>query len=179
MKKIIFNLLAIILSTAPLATSQTKDEAAQQMQKFNLFYRYLTGVYLDELDTKPLVERAIREMLLELDPHSSYLTADELKSSKENMEGEFSGIGIEFSVQRDTIIVVNTIISAPAEAVGMRAGDRIIAIDGKSAIGFTQSDVPKHLKGKRGTKVKVEALRYGESEPLLFEITRDNIPITT
>ncbi len=127
----------------------------------------------------PLVEKAIVEMLLELDPHSAYIDADEMKSVNESFEGEFSGIGVEFNILKDTVIVVNTIVGAPAESVGVMPNDRIVTVDGESVIGITKTQVPTYLRGKRGSKVAIEVVRHGEEETLDFVIERDNIPINT
>ncbi len=126
-----------------------------------------------------LVEKAITEMLAELDPHSAYISADDMKGVNESFEGEFSGIGVEFNVLADTIIVVNTIVGAPAESVGIMPNDRIISVDGESVVGVTQSEVPKYLRGKRGSKVSIDVVRHTEPAPLKFVVERDNIPIHT
>ncbi len=155
------------------------DEDREQLRKFNQFYSLLSVYYIDDLDSEPLIESAITSVLKELDPHSAYFDADEMKAIKEDFEGEFSGIGIEFSVIDDTLRVVNTIVGAPAEKVGVMANDRIIRIDTLSAIGITQSEVPKRLRGERGSRVDIDVLRGGERDTLHFSIVRDNIPINT
>ena len=155
------------------------DEVVTQWQKLNQVYRYLSGWYVDEVEMKPLVESAIREMLAELDPHSAYLDAEQTEDARESLDGEFSGIGVEFNILRDTIIVVNTIVGSPAEAVGVRANDRIVRIDTTNAVGMRRNDVPKHLRGPRGSTVEVGVVRRGEPQPLTFRITRDNIPMNT
>ncbi len=159
--------------------SKTDNDARTQLQKFNQFYSYLNGSYVEDIDMAPLVEKAIIEMLLELDPHSAYINAEDMKGVNESFEGEFSGVGVEFNVLKDTLIVVNTIVGAPAESVGVIPNDRIIAIDGESIVGISRTDVPKYLRGPRGSKVAIEVIRHGESEPLNFVIERDNIPINT
>lgn len=147
--------------------------------KFDQFYQYLNAMYVDTLDNSMLVEQAIVKMLAELDPHSSYSSAEEMKSFSESMEGSFSGIGVEFDVLNDTLTVVNTIRGGPAESVGVMANDKIIKIDGESAIGISRTEVPKKLRGPKGTRVTIEVARRGMKEPLKFRITRDNIPIHT
>ncbi len=168
------------MATTLLAQSpQTDNAALTQLRKFNQFYSYLNGTYVEEIDMEPLVEKAIVEMLLELDPHSAYINADDMKSVNESFDGEFSGIGIEFNILKDTVIVVNTIVGAPAESVGMMPNDRIITVDGQSIIGISQNNVPKYLRGARGSKVELEVIRHGETEPLDFVVERDNIPLNT
>ena len=128
---------------------------------------------------KPVVEGAITGMLEELDPHSAYIGAEEMKGVQESFDGEFSGIGVEFNVLRDTVIVVNTIAGGPAERVGVRANDRIVRIDTLDAVGMSRTDVPKHLRGKTGTKVGIDVVRHGTPGRLHFVIVRDKIPLNT
>ncbi len=176
-----FTLISTLLVATTLSAKspQADNDAMTQLRKFNQFYSYLNGSYVEEIDMAPLVEKAIVEMLLELDPHSAYIDAEEMKSVNESFEGEFSGIGVEFNILKDTVIVVNTIVGAPAESVGVFPNDRIIAVDGESIIGITQAKVPTYLRGQRGSKVAIEVVRHGESETLDFIIERDNIPINT
>ena len=155
------------------------ENVVTQWQKLNLVYRYLSDWYVDDVDMKPLVESAVREMLAELDPHSAYLDTEQTEDARESIDGEFSGIGVEFNVLRDTVIVVNTVVGSPAEAVGVRANDRIVRIDTVNAVGMRRNDVPKYLRGQRGTAVEIGVVRRGESEPLTFRIKRDNIPVNT
>ena len=143
--------LFVILATLfvlPLA-AQNEDDA-RQFQKLAQVFRYLSGLYVDEVEMKPVVEGAITGMLEELDPHSAYIGAEEMKGVQESFDGEFSGIGVEFNVLRDTVIVVNTIAGGPAERVGVRANDRIVRIDTLDAVGMSRTDVPKHLRGNGG-----------------------------
>ena len=165
------------LSVLPLA-AQNEDDA-RQFQKLAQVFRYLSGLYVDEVEMKPVVEGAITGMLEELDPHSAYIGAEEMKGVQESFEGEFSGIGVEFNVLRDTVIVVNTIAGGPAERVGVRANDRIVRIDTLDAVGMSRTDVPKHLRGKTGTKVGIDVVRHGTPGRLHFVIVRDKIPLNT
>ena len=165
------------LFALPLAAQEAGS--AQQLQKLMQVYRYLNGLYVDEVEMGPLVESAITGMLEELDPHSAYIGAEDMKGVQESFDGEFSGIGIEFNVLRDTVIVVNTIVGGPAERVGVMPNDRIVRIDTLDAVGFKQTDVPKHLRGKTGTRVEIDVVRHGEQEPLHFVIVRDKIPLNT
>lgn len=166
-----------MLSFLPLAAQELSS--MQQLQKLAQVYRYLSGLYVDEVDMGPLTESAIRSMLEELDPHSAYIGAEEMKGVEESFEGEFSGIGVEFSILRDTIHVVNTIAGGPAERVGVMPNDRIVRIDTVDAVGFRQTDVPKYLRGKTGTRVEIDVVRPGEAERLHFVIVRDKIPLNT
>lgn len=180
MKKISILIALLFASTTLLAQSrQMNNDAITQLRKFNQFYSYLDGSYVEDIDMEPLIEKAIIEVLTQLDPHSAYINADDMKSVNESFEGEFSGIGIEFNLLKDTVIVVNTIVGAPAESVGMMPNDRIISVDGESIIGISQNTVPKYLRGERGSKVALEVVRHGEEGTLDFVIERDNIPINT
>lgn len=183
MTKIINALVAILLLVPTLGISQSLnppvDDALLQLQKFNQFYRYLNGAYVDSVKNDKLVATAIEEMLTQLDPHSSYLSPEEMKSQSEAMEGSFSGIGVEYNVLQDTIIVVNVIAGGPSEAVGLLPNDRIVGADGKSVVGTLKLDVPKLLRGPKGTKIDLKIKRKGEPNNLNFSILRKDIPITT
>ena len=173
-------ILFVMLSLLPcVVQAQRTDDAVVQLQKLNRLYRHLYNSYVDSVDMAPLVESGIRAMLEELDPHSVYLDEKEMKPSQEVMEGEFSGIGVEYNILNDTIMVVNTVPQGPAEGVGLLPNDRIVKIDGESVVGVERSDVPPRLRGETGTVVSVSVVRRGVSEELNFSITRDKIPITT
>ncbi len=173
----LFVVLLALLAAPALRAQET--EAFRQVRKFTQVYRYLDGLYVDEVEMAPLVEKAIAGMLEALDPHSAYIDAEEMKGVQESFDGSFSGIGVEFTVLRDTVVVVNTISGGPAERVGVRANDRIVRIDTTDAVGFSRNDVPKYLRGKTGTRVSVEVVRHGEAAPLHFVIVRDKIPLNT
>ena len=162
-----------------LGLAAQNEDDARQFQKLAQVFRYLSGLYVDEVEMKPVVEGAITGMLEELDPHSAYIGAEEMKGVQESFDGEFSGIGVEFNVLRDTVIVVNTIAGGPAERVGVRANDRIVRIDTLDAVGMSRTDVPKHLRGKTGTKVGIDVVRHGTPGRLHFVIVRDKIPLNT
>jgi carboxyl-terminal processing protease len=147
--------------------------------KLDEFYRILTDNYLDTIGYSRLVDKGIVSMLAELDPHSVYLTADEMREASQSFSGSFSGIGVEFNVLNDTITVVNTIPGGPAESVGVMPNDRIVAIDGRNAVGMTRTDVPTYLRGPRDTKVSITVVRRGAPEQLSFTITRGDIPLHT
>ena len=131
MRKYLIAIAALLAAATPAKAQELEN--LQQFRKLMQVYRYLNGLYVDEVEMEPVVEGAIRGMLEELDPHSAYLDAEEMKGVEESFDGEFSGIGVEFNVLRDTVIVVNTIAGGPAERVGVRANDRIeiCAFDGQ------------------------------------------------
>lgn len=135
--------------------------------------------YVDSIDKKELIEVAINAMLEKLDPHSYYITAEEFASMQEPMEGNFEGIGVEFMIQRDTLMVVTPIPGGPSEMAGIRAGDRIIAVNNEDIAGkgLSNEKVMKLLKGPKGTEVTISILRRNEVQPLVFNLVRDKIPI--
>jgi carboxyl-terminal processing protease len=153
--------------------------SAKEFNKIEEILKYIDHEYVDTINKKTLVENTITSMLQTLDPHSSYITADELAANNEPLQGNFEGIGVEFNIVDDTIRVIDAIVGGPAEAVGMEAGDRIVKVDGKPVAGIkiTNKQVMQNLKGPGGTKVKVSVLRNGKSKLLEFTITRGTIPI--
>ena len=142
---------------------------------------YIAAEYVDSINRDDLIESSIPEILKQLDPHSLYIPASELASYNEPLEGNFSGIGVQFNMQEDTVYILNTIVNGPSEKVGILAGDRIIVVDDSIVAGvkLASSDIVSMLKGKKGTRVKVSIVRRGVEEPIEFEITRDRIPITS
>jgi len=147
--------------------------------KFSRAIGYISSYYVDSVDTKDMVEKAIVNMLKDLDPHSTYIPADEVKAMNEPLEGNFEGIGIQFNVLKDTIYVISPISGGPSEKVGLRAGDRIVEIDGENVAGIeiTTKGVRDRLLGEKGSKVNVGIKRKVVDEILYFTITRDKIPI--
>ena len=173
-------LIALCVVMLPwVAVAQSARESLMQLQKLTRFYRYVESVYVDSVDMAPLVEKAMRSMLSELDPHSTYLDIDEMNASRDVIEGEFSGIGIEYNLHNDSIMVVNTVAKGPAEMVGIMPNDRIVVIDGESVVGIQRNDVTSKLRGPKGSRVAVGVARHGVDSLMEFSITRDNIPITT
>lgn len=181
MKKLILCLILLpcVLAGQPVNNPVHRGDAALQLRKLNQFYQYLNLLYIDPIQPDTLVEDAIRKMLSDLDPHSVYLSSDELKAEMESFDGSFSGIGIEFNVINDTLRVINTIPGGPAEKVGVLPSDRIVEVDGKRVIGIQRSEVPNILRGPKGSNVTVGILRRGNSEPVYFRIKRDDIPLST
>lgn len=147
--------------------------------KINDVMSYIKQEYVDTINQQTLVDNSIEQILQNLDPHSSYIPAEDLKSVNEPLEGNFEGIGIEFHIQNDTIMVVSTISGGPSETVGLKPGDRIVKVDTSNVagIGIKNEDVFKKLRGTGGTKVKLKVMRYGLAKPLDFTIIRGRIPI--
>lgn len=150
-----------------------------QLYKFNQFYTYLNDTYIDDVDNVRLIEDAIKEMLSELDPHSAYMSPEEMVGVSESFEGRFSGIGVQINTVNDTLRVAGVIAGGPAEKVGLQPGDRIVTVDGTSIVGMNQMDAIKLLRGDKGSKVNIDVVRLGMAEKLGFRIVRDNISIET
>lgn len=171
--------LSMILCCMVLFATTSVAQVSDAMRKLNTALFAVSELYVDTVDQDKLAESMIVHMLEELDPHSSYTTAEETKEMNEPLEGNFSGIGIQFNIANDTLIVVQIIAGGPSERVGMRAGDRIIAVNDSvvAGVGLKTSDVRKILRGPEGTKVEVTVLRKGAAKPIHFRITREQIPI--
>lgn len=152
-----------------------------ERNKIDIILDLIETDYVDTVNRADLIEKTIPHMLENLDPHSVYIPASELKEVNEPLEGNFDGIGVQFNILNDTILVINTIAGGPSEKVGIRAGDKIVLINDSlfAGVNITTNDVIKNLKGPRGTKVKVSVARQGYDKLLNFEITRDKIPLNS
>ena len=147
--------------------------------KISSILRLIEENYVDKISIDSLEEIAIPFLLEKLDPHTSYLPPKINDEAHESLSGNFEGIGVQFNIQEDTIMIVNTISGGPSEKVGVLAGDRIVTINDSlfAGVGITNDEVMKQLKGQKGTKVNIGVKRKGISELIDFEITRDRIPI--
>jgi carboxyl-terminal processing protease len=150
----------------------------KKYNKLNDVINYIDQEYVDSVDRHRLMEDGIYGLLKDLDPHSQYITAEEFNEVNDPLLGNFEGIGIQFRIEKDTIMVIQTIPGGPSEKLGLMAGDRIVNIDDTlvAGVGITDKDAMKKLKGKRGTKVKVGIFRRGLADLLDFVIVRDVIP---
>lgn len=137
--------------------------------------------YVDKVDMDSLVEKAIPQILAELDPHSVYIPAADVEKATDELKGSFTGVGIEFTIRQDTIHVQNVIKNGPAEKAGIIAGDMIIAVDGKKFVGkiVTEDEAKHRLLGQKGTKVKITVKRFGHAKPITYTVTRGEIPTKT
>ena len=169
-------LLAVLTLVIKPASAQMFDE---NLQKLQMTWQLINAFYVDTVNEQKLTESAIEGMLKTLDPHSAYISADEVKKMNEPLDGSFEGIGVEFNIMNDTLIVVNPISGGPSEKVGIMAGDRIVSVDGENiaGIGLKNSDVFRLLRGAKGTEVTLGIKRRGESKVLTFVVVRDKIPI--
>lgn len=177
MKKILI-LVVFVLNTSTLIYPQ-KLNPETTTEKFKTLLTYISNYYVDTIKEDKLVEEAIIAMLEKLDPHSIYIPKSEVEEMNAPLKGNFDGIGIRFQIMKDTIMVINTISGGPSEKVGVRAGDKIIKIDGVSVAGvkIKNNQVREKLMGKKGTKVNIEILRKNEKKTLSFTIVRDKIPL--
>lgn len=140
---------------------------------------YIDNLYVDSVDTEKMVEASLRGMLEKLDPHSTYATPQEVKAFNEPLQGAFEGIGVQFNILEDTLVVIQPIINGPSEKVGIIAGDRIISVNDTSIAGvkMQKEEIMKRLRGPKGTKVKLGVIRTDIKDMLTFSVTRDKIPM--
>jgi carboxyl-terminal processing protease len=158
--------------------SSGSGEVNKDLQKLREVLTLVKKEYVDETKTDALVEDAIAHLLSKLDPHSAYISSRDRIAANEDLKGNFEGIGIEFNIFHDTLFVVAALSGGPSEAVGLRSGDKIIKVNDTTIAGvnLTNRDVQRHLKGPKGTEVKIEVLRKKKKEPITFTIIRDKIP---
>ena len=171
-----YKIIIVLLLGTLFSNAQNFDAEAY---KFTRMLGLIDNFYVDTVDKNTLVEDAIVSMLKDLDPHSVYISEDEVKRMNEPLQGSFDGIGVQFNILNDTLMVVSPIAGGPSEKLGIRSGDRIVIIDEDTVagVGLQNSTVVKKLRGKKGTKVVVQIVRQGEKELLQFDIIRDKIPI--
>ena len=146
--------------------------------RINNLLHIIDDQYVDKVNIDSLVDMAIPQILADLDPHSVYFSAKDMKQNNDELKGSFSGVGIEFVIREDTIHIQGVIKNGPADQVGIRAGDKIVSVDGKPFVGkvVTNAEAMRRLKGPKDTKVKIGMIRYGEKKVRTFTITRADIP---
>lgn len=169
-------LAAGVFVGARLNTPKGSSDVGSDVQKFREVLTQIQNDYVDTVNTSELVDDAIQHMLNKLDPHSAYINATDRIAANEDLRGNFDGIGVEFNIFHDTIVVVSALSGGPSEALGIQSGDKIIKVDDKllAGIGVQSPDVMKALKGPKGTEVKVTILRG--SKEIDYKIVRDKIP---
>ena len=178
------SLLLLLASTSWSFAQSRQNESdidVTQIRKLQMAQLAVTQLYVDSVNQKKLVEDAIKGMLDKLDPHSSYSNPEETKKMNEPLEGNFEGIGVQFNILTDTLVVVQTIKKGPSEKVGILNGDRIVSVDGRAIAGvkMPQDSIVKLLRGPKGTKVRLGVVRRGATGVLYFVVTRDKIPMNT
>ena len=174
MKRIYIFLSACLCTVAALAQTPSTAMRKLQMAEF-----YISNLYVDKVDENKLVEEAIIKMLAQLDPHSTYSNPEEVKKMNEPLQGNFEGIGVQFQMIEDTLLIVQPVSNGPSEKVGILAGDRIIAVNDTTIAGVKMSteDIMVRLKGPKDSKVNLKIIRRGVKDPLVFTVKRDKIPI--
>jgi len=177
-KKLIVTITVTLLIQGTALRSQG---LTQETFKLGKTLALLEAIYVDSVDISALTEQMITSTLRNLDPHSVYIPAKDVQEENEPLQGNFEGIGIQFNLLNDTIIIISPIPGGPSEEVGIMAGDRIISIAGEkvTGVGMNTTGVQKRLRGPKGTKVNVSVFRKGEKELLDFTITRDKIPVNS
>ena len=175
------NIFLILISFLLISVSSVSAQESIRMDqdKFGRLLRLISSYYVDSTNVDKLTEDAIVKVLSELDPHSVYISKEEVEKMNEPLQGNFEGIGITFNILKDTLLVSTTISGGPSEKVGLRAGDRIVEVDNKNiaGIGLKNSDVFDLLRGEKGTKVELKVLRRNYPDLLAFTVIRDKIPI--
>lgn len=176
----LFLLLCVAAVTAQ-AQMRLNFGADSPMRKLQIAEMAISNLYVDSVDEKKLVEDGIRGMIEKLDPHSSYTTAKETRSMTESLNGSFEGVGIQFNMSQDTLLIIQTIVGGPSEKVGILAGDRIVSVSDTTIAGvkMAREDIMRRLRGPKGTKVRLGIVRRGIPDVIYFTVTRDKIPVKT
>ena len=171
--------LVLLLPLAACAQMSIDFSPKSPLRKLQIAEMAVTNLYVDTVNEQTLVEDAIRGMLEKLDPHSSYSTPEEVKAMNEPLQGSFDGIGVQFNMVDDTLLVIQPITGGPSEKVGIMAGDRIVLVNDTAIAGvkMKKEDIMKRLRGPRGTVVRLGIVRQGISGVLTFKVKRDKIPV--
>lgn len=179
MKRIFIVILFAVSLLGSIA--QNNNANMDQVRKLVLTHSAIANLYVDKVNEEKMVEAAIRAMLKELDPHSTYLTAKEVEKMNEPLQGNFEGIGVQFNMADDTLFVIQTVSKGPSEKVGILPGDRIITVNDTAIAGvkMARDEIMTRLRGPKGTTVILGVVRRGYKEPLTFNVTRDKIPVNT
>lgn len=159
--------------------AQHNTGKTKQLQKLNFVYQQISNNYVDDVPLDNLVEAAITATLAELDPHSVYISAEDMQKTREALDGKFFGIGIRYHQLSDTLVVNSTIEGGPAERAGIRKNDRIVSADGVSLSGLSSDEIQSILRGGKGSKVSLGVVRRGTTESETIEVTRDNVDVSS
>jgi len=152
-----------------------------EQNKLDRLLQLMENAYVDEINVDSITDEVMTEVVQKLDPHSAYIPKEDLEMVNSELAGSFSGIGVQFTIQQDTVRIVAVIAGGPSEGVGVLAGDKIVSVDDSTFVGkkMNNEKVMKTLRGQKGTKVKLGVMRAGTSEVLYFTITRGDIPVTS
>ncbi|MDR2651352.1 MAG: PDZ domain-containing protein [Prevotellaceae bacterium] len=177
MKKI---LIFISFFITVIANAQQQN-AIESIRKIGNVINAVNNFYVDTVDIAKLSEKAVIAILKNLDPHSTYISKEEFQAMNEPLAGSFEGIGVEFTVMEDTLVIIMPVSGGPSEKVGIMAGDKIVAVDGQNIAGvnITTDKIYKLLRGKKGTKVVIDIVRRNMKDIMTFEVIRDKIPINS
>ena len=177
MRKILLAALALLTAIGVQAQLRLGDKSPKS--KLHMAEMAITNLYVDTVDENKLVEDAIRGMLDKLDPHSTYSTAKEVKTMNESLEGSFEGIGVQFNMMEDSLVVIQTITNGPSEKVGILPGDRIVEVNDTAIAGVKMSkeEIMRRLRGPKGTKANLKIVRPGIKGKQPFTVIRDKIPV--
>lgn len=181
MKRTLLLLCLSLCLIAPQVRAQYLNVTPEKMKKLQTAEFVICQFYVDSLSEDAVVDNAIKGMLRELDPHSTYVPARDVERSTENLKGSFDGIGVQFNMVDDTLVVVQPVAGGPSENVGILAGDRIITVNDTAIAGVKMSReaIMKRLRGPKGTKVRLGIVRLGADHPIAFTVKRDKIPVHT
>ena len=179
MRKVLYAVMLSLLFTNTNAQFRADRGEDSPLRKLQYAEMAINNLYVDSVDEQKLVEDAIRGMLEKLDPHSTYSTPKEVKELNEPLNGNFEGIGVQFNMMQDTLVVIQPVTNGPSEKVGIIAGDRIVTVNDTAIAGVNMSkeDIMKRLRGPKGTKVRLGIVRSGIKDRLKFTVVRDKIPV--
>ena len=180
-RRIVFAAILSLLTISSFAQMHINLGSNSPLRKLQMAEIAVTNLYVDSVDEQKLVEDGIRGMIEKLDPHSSYSTPKEVKQMNEPLQGNFEGIGVQFNIVEDTLMVIQTINDGPSEKAGIVAGDRIVSVNDTTIAGvkMSQEDIVRRLRGPKGTKVNLKVVRPGIVDTLAFTIKRDKIPLNS
>ena len=171
--------IILLITSCSIFAQQKLDET--QLRKLVMTQGAILNLYVDTVDQKKITEDAIKGMLEKLDPHSQYTPAKDVQSVTESLNGSFEGIGVQYNMNEDTLVVIQPVTNGPSEKVGIIAGDKIVTVNDTSIAGvkMTREEIMRRLRGKKGTKVNLGVIRQGVKGVQKFTVTRDKIPVYT
>jgi carboxyl-terminal processing protease len=178
-KRVLYAVTLWLLALNTSAQIRINSGNESQMRKLQIAEMAINSLYVDSVNEQKLVEDAIRGMLEKLDPHSTYSTPKEVKDMNEPLQGNFEGIGVQFNMVEDTLLVIQPVSGGPSEKMGIVAGDRIVSVNDTAIAGvkMAKEEIMRRLRGPKGTKVNLGIVRRGIADTLHFVITRDKIPV--